>query len=112
MKDAAIFVRHILDSIEKIGEFTEGISKERFLDSVQVQDAVIRRLEILGEAAKNIPEEILKKYPDVPWNKIIRTRDKLIHRYFGVDIDLTWDIVKDDLPDLKEKIIKILKELE
>lgn len=59
-----------------------------------IQDAVVRRLEILGEASKNIPDSFQKKYPDVPWKKIVRMRDKLIHHYFGVDLKVTWDVVK------------------
>ncbi|MBU4190535.1 MAG: DUF86 domain-containing protein [Candidatus Thermoplasmatota archaeon] len=107
-KDISIFLKHILESIERIEEFTKGISKEKFLDSVQLQDAVIRRLEIIGEAVKNLPPGFRKKHADVPWSEIARTRDKLIHGYFGVDLTLTWDIVKKDLPDLKKKIKKIL----
>ena len=77
-----------------------------------MQDAVIRRLEIIGEATKNIPEEFTKKHSEVPWSGIAKMRDKLIHKYFGVDLDLTWDVLKDDLPSLKEKIKKILREVE
>lgn len=107
-KDIGIFLKHILESIERIEEFTKGVSKEKFLDSVQLQDAVIRRLEIIGEAVKNIPQDFRNKHADVPWNEIARTRDKLIHGYFGVDLTLTLDIVKKDLPELKKKIKKIL----
>lgn len=82
----------------------KGVSKENFLKSVQLQDAVIRRLEIIGEAAKNIPAEFRKKHADIPWSEMARTRDKLIHGYFGVDLDLTWDITKRDLPGLKNKL--------
>jgi uncharacterized protein with HEPN domain len=110
-KDISIFLNHILESIERIEEFTKNISKKIFLDSIQLQDAVIRRLEIIGEATKNIPPEFRKKYADVPWSEIARTRDKLIHGYFVVDLALTWDIVKKDLPDLKKKIKKILEGL-
>ena len=72
-------------------------------------DAVIRNLEIIGEAVKNISPEFRKKHLGIPWSKIAKTRDKLIHKYFGVDLELTWDIIKKDLPDLKEKIKNILK---
>ena len=109
-KDNKIFMEHILESIKIIEEFTEGISKKDFLDSVQIQDSVIRRLEIIGEASKNISAEFRVIHPDVPWSEMARTRDKLIHGYFGVDLDLTWTIVKKSLPDLKNKIIIILKD--
>ena len=109
-KDPNIFLRHILESIERIDEFTRSISRKQFLNSVQIQDAVIRRLEIIGEAAKNIPNEFKKKYPNIPWAEMAKTRDKLIHGYFGVDLELTWDIVNKDLPDLENKIREVLKE--
>lgn len=110
-KDPKIFLKHILESIERIEEFMKEVSKESFLNSVQLQDAVIRRLEIIGEATKNLPNEFRKKYSNIPWSELARMRDKLIHGYFGIDLDLTFDIVKKDLPDLKKKISKILKEL-
>lgn len=106
-KDAGIFISHILESIEKIEEFTKSVSKEDFLKSVQMQDAVIRRLEIIGEAAKNVPNEFRKKHADIPWSEMARTRDKLIHGYFGVDLDLTWDITRRDLPDLKNRLSRL-----
>lgn len=110
-KSAGVFISHILESIAKIERFTKGIAIEKFLKSVQKQDAVIRRLEIIGEAVKNLPAEFRKKYSDVPWSEMAKTRDKLIHGYFGVDLELTWDIVKKDLPKLKGKIQKIQSEL-
>lgn len=111
-KDVKIFLKHIIESIDKIEEFMNGVSEEKFFDSVQLQDAIIRRLEIIGEATKNIPSSFREKYSDVPWSELARTRDKLIHGYFGVDLNLTFDIVKKDLPELKDKILKILKEIE
>ena len=110
-KDVKIFLRHILESIRRIEDFTRDVSKDKFMSLVQTQDAVIRRLEIIGEAAKNIPNGFRRKYPEVPWSEMARMRDKLIHKYFGVDLDLTWDIVKGDLPNLKEKIERILEKV-
>ncbi len=81
-KDTGIFLRHILDSIERIQEFTREIDRESFLESTQVQDAVIRRLEILGEAAKSVPAGFRKKHGEVPWLKLAGMRDKLIHGYW------------------------------
>lgn len=108
-KDPTIFLRHILESIEKIEEYTKGFTKEKFASSSKIQDAVIRNLEIVGEAAKSIPKDFTGKYPDVPWRKMAGLRDVLIHMYFGVDLDITWDVVKKDLPGLKEKIKTILE---
>ncbi|MDK2826492.1 Uncharacterized conserved protein, contains HEPN domain [Methanolobus vulcani] len=111
MKDPEVFVMHIIDSIEKIEDFTSNKTKDDFLEDVQLQDATIRRIEIIGEASKNIPEDFKSKYPDVPWSEMARTRDKLIHGYFGVDLNLTWDIIQYDLPTLKEKMHQILEDL-
>lgn len=106
-KDPKIFLLHILESIEKIEEFTKGITKKEFFKSIKTQDAVIRRLEIIGEATKNLPKEFTQKHPEVPWGELARMRDKLIHGYFGVDLNLTFKIIKEDLPDLKKKILKV-----
>jgi len=108
IKDPKIFLQHILESIKRIEEFTKNISKEDFLKSTETQDAVIRRLEIIGEATKNLPEKFTQKYPEIPWNELARLRDKLIHGYFGVDLNLTFEIVKKDLPQLKKQISKIV----
>ena len=110
-KDTTVFLKHILESIERIDEFTSGISRERFFNSVQLQDAVISRLDIIGEAVKNIPHSFRKKHKDIPWSEAARTRDKLIHGYFGIDFELVWEIINKDLPDLKGRIKKILDRL-
>jgi len=110
-KDVKIFLNHILESIDKIEKFVKGVSKNEFMESVKTQDAVIRRLEIIGEAVKHIPKEFKVKYRKIPWRKIAGLRDVLIHEYFGVDLKLTLKIVKKDLPELKEKILKILEEI-
>jgi len=111
-KEPKVFIEHILECIEIIEKYTEGKAKEDFLNSIQLQDAVIRRIEIIGEAVKNIQEEIKKSYQDIPWKKIAGMRDILIHEYFGVDLELTWEVVKKDIPDLKRKISKIKKNLQ
>ena len=111
MKKPEIFLEHILGSIGLIEEYTRGKTKEDFLSSISLQDKVIRRLEIIGEAVKNLPLEITEKYSDIPWKRIAGMRDKLIHGYFGVDFDFTWGVVKRDLPDLKKKIERIMESL-
>lgn len=104
-------VEHMLDSIEKIGSYVSGLSKEEFMKATQVQDAVIRRLEIIGEAAKMLPRELKDKYGAVRWREIAGMRDVLIHEYFGVDLELVWRVVKRDLVDLEHKVSTILDEL-
>ncbi len=111
-KDALVFIGHMLDEITKIENSVKGLSKADFKRDVDVQDAMIRRIEIIGEAAKNLSSGFRIKHKEVPWSKITGTRDKLIHHYFGVDLDLTWEIVKKDLPVLKKKIESILLERE
>ncbi len=107
-KDPQIFLKHILESIEWVEKGIEGESKNQFIQDVPTQDIVIRRLEIIGEAVKNLPNDFKSKYPDVPWKKIAGLRDKLIHGYFGIDLELIWEIVKKDLPPFKKHIKEIL----
>ena len=111
-KDVKTFLQHIMESIERIEDYTQGISKEDFMENLQLQDAVIRRLEIIREAVKNIPQDFREKYPDIPWKQIAGMRDVLIHGYLGVDLDLVWKVVEKDIPELKERIRRILDELE
>jgi len=106
-KEVRIFIEDILKSIEKIEEYTSGMSREEFFRVSQVQDAVMRRLEIIGEAAKNIPEDFRNKHPKIPWKQIAGMRDILIHGYFGVNLERIWVVVERDLPSLKRKISKI-----
>lgn len=111
-KDEKIFLKHMLESIELITKFTKDLSKEDFLDNPLVQEGVMRRIEIMGEAVKNIPKSFRDNHPEIEWRKIAGTRDVLIHDYLGTDLDLVWDIVKRDIPDLKKKIRNILDEME
>jgi uncharacterized protein with HEPN domain len=98
------FVKDILDSIEKIGKFTTAMEYDQFLEDTKTQDAVIRNLEVIGEATKNIPEVIRDKFGDVPWKSITGMRDKLIHEYWGVSFSIVWETIENDLPFFKEKI--------
>ncbi|MFH1377074.1 MAG: DUF86 domain-containing protein [Candidatus Woesearchaeota archaeon] len=107
-----LFIKDILDSIKNIEIFMKNISKEHFLKNREKQNAVIREIEIVGEAVKNIPNSFRSKYPDIPWRDISGIRDIITHGYFRIDLETVWKVIEDDLPDLKQKIKKIKKDLE
>ncbi len=81
------------------------------MSSVQLQDSVISRIEVIWEAVKNLPDEIKAKHPEVRWKEIAGMRDILVHEYFGIDLGLTWEVVRRDMPDLRRKISRIRKTL-
>ena len=106
-----IYLKHISDAIGDIERSVKGRSKKDFKENKDVKDASLRRIEIIGEATKNISTELRNKYNEIEWRKIAGTRDVVIHAYFSVDWDLIWEIIEKDLPILKNKISLILKEL-
>lgn len=107
MKDEQVYIQHIIESISKIEVYVEGVSKEKFMEKSLIQDAVIRKIEIIGEASKMISEKTRSKNPKIPWKDIAGMRDKLIHSYFGVDLDAIWETVKKDIPTLKKELQKL-----
>lgn len=107
-KEHKIFLGHILENIEKIDNDFADLSEVGFLKDVNIQDATLRRLEVIGEAVKNLPISFRTKYPSVPWKKMAGMRDILIHEYFGVDMKLVWKIANKDIPKLKKQIAKLL----
>ena len=108
-KDSLVFMEHILESIRDIENFLNGISKDKFLINKEKQNAVIKSLEIIGEAVKNLPVGFTIKYPYVDWARIAGMKNKLVHQYFGVDLEIVWKVLKDDLPQLKKDIKEILE---
>lgn len=104
-----LYIRHILDAILTIEEYMNGVEYEDFLGNKLKQDGVIRELEIIGEASKQLSQEFKEKYSDIPWKDIAGMRDKLIHEYFGVDLNAVWETIEDDLPILKSALQKELE---
>ena len=109
-KNYRVYLQDINEAIAKIEKYTRNLTFTQFKNNELVIDGVVRNLEIIGEAAKKLPNQVKEKTPDVEWKKIAGLRDILIHEYFGVDLEIIWDIIKNKLPKLKERINQTLKE--
>lgn len=106
------YLNDILESLADIRNFVAGMSFDQFTDDRRTVNAVVRSLEIIGEATKKIPSDIRALNPELPWSEIAAMRDKLIHEYFGVDLEIVWETVQSDLAPLESVILKVLEEIE
>lgn len=111
-RNESLFIIDILNAIDLIERSSKDLSQRTFESDVDIVDATIRRLEVIGEAVKNLSPSLRDKYPEVHWKGVARFRDVLTHSYFRVDLNLVWKIIKDDLPVLKKQILQIKNELE
>ena len=107
----SLFIEDTLDAINKIESYIKGLNFESFSQNNIVIDAVIRNLEIIGEAIKNVPDEIKNRYQSIPWKRMVGLRNIITHAYFGIDLENIWKIITQNIPEVKPEIIKILDEL-
>lgn len=111
-RDYGDFVQDILESVNDVGNFIEGMDFKEFIKDKKTIYSVVRAIEIIGEATKNIPEQIRKSYPGVPWKKMAGMRDRLVHEYFGIDLEILWATAKEDVPQLRGPVSKVLEDME
>ena len=110
-KDDTVFLRHIRDAIQSVAGYVEGVTYDQFLRRRMIQDAVVRQLEIIGEASNNLSAGLREAHPEVTWEQIIGMRNRLIHAYFQIDLAIVWEVVQVDLPVLKAQVVHMLDEL-
>ncbi len=106
------FIEDILDGMNKAETLLEGVSYSQFESDFRINFAVVRALEIIGEAAKHLPDELRQRYPDIPWKNMAGMRDRIIHGYDNLDLQIVWAVVKNDIPQIKPHIELVIKDYE
>lgn len=110
-RNVALYLRDILQNMQDAEDFVHGMSREQFAADKKTVNAVLRSIEVIGEAAKNVPEDLRARHPAVPWKEMAGMRDKVIHFYFGVDVETVWLAVADRIPALRPMIAQALADL-
>jgi len=110
-RGARILLGDILEAAGLLARYTDGLTLDEFAGDIEKQDAVARRLEVIGEAVKGLPMELRERHPDIPWRDIAGARDVLIHEYFRIDVELAWEMVRKDVPELAAKVAEIVETL-
>ena len=110
-RSITLFLSDILENIHYIEQFSKSLTKTGLETNKLKENALVRCLEVIGEAVKNIPDSFREKYPEVEWKRIAGFRDIIIHAYFQVDLDITWNVIKQDIPKLKKQMESILVEI-
>ena len=103
------FFQDIVEAINRIQSYIDKMNYDEFLEDMKTQDAVVRNIEIIGEAVKNISSDFKEKHEDIEWKKIAGMRDKIIHFYFGVNWDIVWDVIKNKIPNLEKEIKTVIE---
>ncbi len=111
-RDYTLFIKDILDAIDRIEEFIGNMEYGEFIQDDKTSTAVVKKIEIIGEAIKNIPRDVRVEYRAIPWKDIVGMRNKITHNYFKIDYEIVWNVVKEKLPVLKIQIKQVMKEME
>ncbi len=112
MRRELLYLKDIIEAIERIDRYLSQVERERFFAEELLQDGVVRNLEIIGEAVKNIPDSTRQSRPQIPWQEIMRMRDRIAHHYFRIDLEIVWETATRNLSVLKEAVVTLIEDIE